>query len=66
MIVNKTIVKPCPRKLSPYKLNTNKNEASGDSVQPMCMVKESMDSSFSELSSAICFVSVVLTRAEIL
>ena len=65
-IVDKTIAKPCPFKLSPYKLNTNKNEASGDSVQPICTVKRSIDSSFSELSSAICFVSVFLTGAEII
>ena len=52
--------------LSPYKLNTNKNEASGASVQPIYMVKRSNDSSFYELSGAICFVTELLTRAEIL
>ena len=54
--------------LSPYKLNTNKNEASGASVQPIYMVKRSLtnDSSFCELSGAICFVTELLTRAEIL
>ena len=51
--------------LYPYKLNTNKNEASGASVQPIYMVKRSIDSSFCELSGAICFV-MELTRAEIL
>ena len=66
MIVDKTIAKSGPYKLSPYKLNTNKNEASGYSVQPSCMIKKAIDSSFSELSSAICFVSVLLTGAEIL
>ena len=51
-------------KLSPYKLNTNKNEASGDSAQLICTVKickRSIDSSFNELSNVICFVSVVIT-----
>ena len=42
--------------LSPYKLNTNKNEASGASVQSIYMVKRSNDSSFCELSGAICSV----------
>ena len=31
-IVDKTIVKPCPPKLFPYKLNTNKNKTSSDST----------------------------------
>ena len=52
--------------LSPYKLNTNKNEASGASVQQIYMFKRSNDSSFCELSGAICFVTELLTRAEIL
>ena len=51
-IIDKTIAKPCPPKLSSYKLNTNKNKASGNSVQPICTVMRSIDSSFSELSSA--------------
>ena len=46
-------------------INTNKNEASGASVQPIYMVKRSIDSSFCVLSGAICFV-IELTRAEIL
>ena len=52
--------------LSPYKLNTNKNEASGVSVQPIYIVKRSNDSSFCEVSGAICFVTELLTKAEIL
>ena len=56
-IVDKIIAKPCPPKLFPYKLNTNKIKASSDSVQPICTFKRSLDSSFSELSSTICFVS---------
>ena len=58
---------PYPSKpLSPYTLNTNKNEASGAFVRPIYMVKRSIDSSFCELSGAICFVTELLTRAEIL
>ena len=34
-------------------------------MEPICMVKASADSSFSELSSAIFSVSVLLARAEI-
>ena len=47
------------------KLNTSKNEASGDSAQPICKVKASIDSFFIELCTAICFVRVLLARAEI-
>ena len=46
-------------------LNTSKNEASGDSAGPICKVKASVDSFFIELSTAICFMSVLLARAEI-
>ena len=55
---------PRPPKLSSQKLNTNKNEASGDSAEPICTVKALVDSSFSELSSAFFPVSVLLARAE--
>ena len=42
-----------------------KNEASGGSAEPICTVKASVDSPFSELPSAIFSVSVLLARAEI-
>ena len=58
-IVDKTLTKPRPPKLSPYKLNTNKNEASGDSARPIFIVKVSIDSSFSDLSTVICFMIVL-------
>ena len=50
--------------MSVFKLNTNKNEASSGSAEPSCTVKASVDSSFSELSSAFFPVSVLLARAE--
>ena len=52
--------------LSPYKLNANKHEASSNSVQLMCMIQTFLDSSFGELSSATCFVNILLARAKIL
>ena len=70
-IVNKTIARQYGiypfKPLSPYRLNnTNKNEASGASVQSIYMVERSIDNSFCELSDVICFVIELLTRAEIL
>ena len=38
-IVDKTIAKPCPSKFSPYKLNTNKNEASSDSCNQFAQLR---------------------------
>ena len=65
-IVDKTIAKPPPPNyISPYELNTNKIETSNDSVQPICTVRTSMDSSFSVLSNTVSFVSVLLARAKI-
>ena len=60
VIVDKTVAKP-----RPPKLNTNKNEASSDSAQPIFRVRVSIDSSFSEQSSTVVFVSVPLARAKI-
>ena len=44
---------------------TNKNEASGDSAQPIFMIKVSIDRFISDLSTVICFMSILLARAEI-
>ena len=63
--VDKIVTQPRPPKLSSQKINTNKNEASSGSAEPICTVKASVDSSFSELPSAFFPVSVLLARAEI-
>ena len=44
-------VRVTPLKTSPYKLNTNNNEAnSGNSAEPICTVKASTQSLFNDLS----------------
>ena len=45
--------------------NYKKNKASVNSAWPICTVKASVDSLFSELSTIICFMSVPLARADI-
>ena len=41
-IIGQTVEKPRPPKLSPYKLNTNNNGASGNSAPLICTVKASL------------------------